>query len=170
MRDKPFPFRFVGGAHQFVSATIIKPLPDKGKAFCTLADGNKICLDLIGVCKLLCPQRAEYLLFRKLPFEQRQIAYPHVGIGYRKKFFVTADKEGTRVAIKNPISEEQKSQWLDKFYRRMSTALYKWSILPPSVIVESRSINKYDYRQPITSAKINYKGISQEQVLSTLSE
>ena len=70
----------------------------------------------------------------------------------------------------NEITRKQKTEWIDKFFRRMSTALYKWSILPPSVIVESRSINKYDYRQPITSAKINYKGISQEQVLSTLSE
>ena len=53
---------------------------------------------------------------------------------------------------------EQKVEWLDKFYRRMSTALYKWSILPPSVIVEARSIIKYDYKQPITSSGINYKG------------
>ena len=72
--------------------------------------------------------------------------------------------------IKNPISEEQKSQWLDKFYRRMSTALYKWSILPPSVIVESRSINKYDYKQPITSSRINYKGLSREEIRTILNE
>ena len=70
----------------------------------------------------------------------------------------------------NEVSKEQKTEWIDKFFRRMSTALYKWSILPPSVIVESRSINKYDYRQPITSARINYKGVSQEQVLSALSD
>ena len=50
----------------------------------------------------------------------------------------------------------------------MSTALYKWSILPPSVIVESRSINKYDYRQPITSSKINYKGVNENYVDLTL--
>ncbi len=56
------------------------------------------------------------------------------------------------------ISLEQKTEWLDKFYRRMSTALYKWSILPPSVIVDARSINKNDYRHPITSSRINYKG------------
>lgn len=60
---------------------------------------------------------------------------------------------------KNNISKEQKTEWLDKFYRRMSTALYKWSILPPSVLVEARSINKSDYRQPITSSRINYKGV-----------
>ena len=70
----------------------------------------------------------------------------------------------------NTISREQKTEWLDKFFRRMSTALYKWSILPPSVIVESRSINKYDYRQPITSGKINYKGVEDEYVNNTLSE
>ena len=52
----------------------------------------------------------------------------------------------------------------------MSTALYKWSILPPSVIVESRSINKYDYRQPITSSRINYKGIDDSEVESILAK
>lgn len=65
---------------------------------------------------------------------------------------------------KNPVSKEQKQEWLDKFYRRMSTALYKWSILPPSVIVDSRSINKYDYKQPITSSHINYKGLSEAEI------
>ena len=65
---------------------------------------------------------------------------------------------------KNSISQEQKQQWLDKFYRRMSTALYKWSILPPSVIVDSRSINKYDYKQPITSSRINYKGLTENVI------
>lgn len=68
----------------------------------------------------------------------------------------------------NEVSEEQKIEWLDKFFRRMSTALYKWSILPPSVIVESRSINKYDYRQPITSSKINYKGVEDKYIEKTL--
>jgi NAD+ synthetase len=64
----------------------------------------------------------------------------------------------------NSVSKEQKIEWLDKFYRRMSTALYKWSILPPSVIVDSRSINKYDYKQPITSSGINYKGLSDSEI------
>ena len=68
----------------------------------------------------------------------------------------------------NDVSQEQKIEWLDKFFRRMSTALYKWSILPPSVIVESRSINKYDYRQPITSSKINYKGVEDSYVDANL--
>ena len=68
----------------------------------------------------------------------------------------------------NNISKEQKIEWLDKFYRRMSTALYKWSILPPSVIVEARSINKFDYRQPITSSKINYKGVLDDYITESL--
>ena len=66
------------------------------------------------------------------------------------------------------ITKEQKIEWLDKFYRRMSTALYKWSILPPSVIVEARSVNKYDYHQPVTSSHINYKGVSDEYIISSL--
>ena len=70
----------------------------------------------------------------------------------------------------NTVSKEQKTQWLDKFYRRMSAALYKWSILPPSVIVDSRSINKYDYKQPITSSRINYKGLAEEDIEKIISE
>ena len=58
------------------------------------------------------------------------------------------------------VNRQQKVEWLNKFYDRMSKALYKWSILPPSVIVESKSINKADYIQPITSGRINYKGYS----------
>ena len=71
---------------------------------------------------------------------------------------------------KNEVSKEQKIEWLDKFYRRMSTALYKWSILPPSVIVDSRSINKYDYKQPITSSRINYKGLTPEEIQDKIEE
>lgn len=69
---------------------------------------------------------------------------------------------------KKKITPETKKEWLDKFYRRMSTALYKWSILPPSVIVEGRSINKGDYRQPITSGKIDYKGQSENEIAQKL--
>lgn len=68
----------------------------------------------------------------------------------------------------NNVSKKQKIEWLDKFYRRMSTALYKWSILPPSVIVEARSINKCDYRQPITSSSINYKGVTEDYISTIL--
>ena len=66
------------------------------------------------------------------------------------------------------ISKKQKIEWLNKFYNRMSKALYKWSILPPSVIVEARSINKFDYRQPITSAGINYRKVSEQYINTAL--
>ena len=68
----------------------------------------------------------------------------------------------------NKISYTQKVKWLDKFYKRMSNALYKWSIMPPSIIVDSRSINKYDYKQPITSSNINYKGISEIEIFEKI--
>lgn len=69
---------------------------------------------------------------------------------------------------KNPISSELKQEWVNKFYSRMSRALYKWSILPPSVIVESKSINKADYNQPVTSCRINYKGHNEEEIQQIL--
>ena len=69
---------------------------------------------------------------------------------------------------KHNISREQKIEWLDKFYRRMSTAFYKWSIMPPYVIAEQHSINSGDYNQPITSVGINYKGVSENYITETL--
>lgn len=71
---------------------------------------------------------------------------------------------------KHKITPEKKCEWLDKFYKRMAAALYKWSILPPSVIVEGRSINKGDYRQPITSGKIDYKGQGVNEIAKKLQE
>ena len=58
---------------------------------------------------------------------------------------------------KMDISKTKKQEWLDKFYRRMSFALFKGSIMPPYPIVDSHSINKNDYWQPVTSCSINYK-------------
>lgn len=66
------------------------------------------------------------------------------------------------------VSKEQKEAWLKKFYGRMSTALFKWSILPPSVIVDGRSINKSDYKQPITSGSINYKEEESDKIAQKL--
>ncbi len=68
------------------------------------------------------------------------------------------------------IDLTQKIEWLDKFYRRMSTSLYKWSILPPSVLVDARSINKNDYRQPITSSHIDYKGLVEEEIKNIIAD
>ncbi|MBO6257153.1 NAD(+) synthase [bacterium] len=57
------------------------------------------------------------------------------------------------------ITSEQKQQWLEKFYRRMASALYKKSIMPTYIIVDSPS---YNFKQPITSGKINYKQESEK--------
>lgn len=64
----------------------------------------------------------------------------------------------------NSVSLEQKEEWLRKFYKRMSTAFYKWSIMPPFVAIEPHSINKFDYVQPITSSGINYIEVSEEYI------
>ena len=63
------------------------------------------------------------------------------------------------------VTPEQKQQWLEKFYRRMGTALYKKSIMPPYVIVDSPS---YNFSQPITSGRINYKNESEETIRAKL--
>lgn len=52
---------------------------------------------------------------------------------------------------KHNTQKATKIAWLDKFFRRMQTALFKWSIMPPAPIVDARSINKTEYNQPITS-------------------
>ncbi len=71
--------------------------------------------------------------------------------------------------MKENISPEQKSQWLEKFFKRMSGAFYKWSIMPPSPIIDARSINKAEYSQPIISSKINYKKTSLDEKIEKLS-
>ncbi|MCQ2739285.1 MAG: NAD(+) synthase [bacterium] len=61
------------------------------------------------------------------------------------------------------ITKEQKKEWIDKFFKRMSSALYKWSIMPPSVIIGDYSINKAIYKHPLTS-RIDYKEKSAEDI------
>lgn len=60
---------------------------------------------------------------------------------------------------KNNITNNQKIEWLDKFYKRMYTSIYKGFILPPATILDAQSILKVDYRQPITINKIKYNDV-----------
>ena len=46
---------------------------------------------------------------------------------------------------------ETKRNWLNKFFKRLNTALYKWYIVPPSPVIDARSINKTEFKQPIIS-------------------
>ena len=68
------------------------------------------------------------------------------------------------------ISKEQKLEWLEKFFRRMSYALYKWSITPPFPIVDRHSINSAEYHQSIITSGVNYNRTSIEEKLSSLSK
>ncbi len=52
---------------------------------------------------------------------------------------------------KHEITLEQKKSWLAKFARRVQLAQFKWTIMPPGPIVDSHSINRNEYVQPITS-------------------
>ena len=55
----------------------------------------------------------------------------------------------------NILDNDTKLKWLNKFFKRMNSALYKWYILPPGPVIDARSINKIEFRQPIIS-NINY--------------
>ena len=52
---------------------------------------------------------------------------------------------------KNILDSSTKRAWLEKFFRRLNTSTYKWYISAPSPIVDSHSINKIEYAQPIVS-------------------
>ncbi len=52
------------------------------------------------------------------------------------------------------VDKTQKEEWIKKFFWKSHCAVYKWHILPPSVITDSHSINLAEYRQPIIS-KVN---------------
>ncbi len=69
----------------------------------------------------------------------------------------------------NSLSKEQKIDWLEKFFRRMSYSQYKWSIMAPAPIVDAHSINKAEYSQPIIASGIDYRKTStkyKKQVLN----
>jgi len=66
-----------------------------------------------------------------------------------------------------PVSSFQKSEWINKFFRRMATSIYKSTIMPPFPIVDSVSINSIEYKQPITS-KINHFRTSLQDKLDEL--
>ena len=51
----------------------------------------------------------------------------------------------------NIVSKEQKEEWIKKFFWKQHCAVFKWHIIPPSVITDINSINSAEYRQPIIS-------------------
>lgn len=69
---------------------------------------------------------------------------------------------------KESVSKAQKQEWLEKFFRRMAYAAYKWSILPPAPIVDARSINKAEFRYPIIASKVNFNKTSEDDKYCSL--
>lgn len=51
----------------------------------------------------------------------------------------------------NELSDEQKKEWINKFFWKQHCAVFKWHIIPPAVITDIHSINSAEYRQPIIS-------------------
>lgn len=51
----------------------------------------------------------------------------------------------------NQISKEQKEEWIKKFFDKVQKAVFKWHLLPPSVIIDSHTINQNEYKHPIIS-------------------
>lgn len=51
----------------------------------------------------------------------------------------------------NNITKEQKEAWILKFFDKSQKAVFKWHLLPPSVIVDVKSINMREYHHPIIS-------------------
>ena len=51
----------------------------------------------------------------------------------------------------NELSQEQKQEWINKFYWKMKCAIYKWHIIPPTVITDINSISSVEYYHPIIS-------------------
>ena len=51
----------------------------------------------------------------------------------------------------NNLSKEQKEEWIKKFFWKQHCAVFKWHILPPSVITDINTINSVEYHQPIIS-------------------
>ncbi len=66
-----------------------------------------------------------------------------------------------------PLTPDTKREWLDKFFKKMSSARFKWTLLPPGVIVDGQSIMKADYQIPIT-ARVKWQGHSRAQIESIL--
>jgi NAD+ synthase (glutamine-hydrolysing) len=67
------------------------------------------------------------------------------------------------------LGTSQKQEWLERFYTRMRTAVFKWWVVPPIILVEGNgSITKTDYHHPITAASINWQSQSAETIKAAL--
>jgi NAD+ synthase/NAD+ synthase (glutamine-hydrolysing) len=64
-----------------------------------------------------------------------------------------------------PLSAEQKAEWLNKFFRRMAKAVFKWFVSPPILMMEGNgSIAKTDYHHPVVAGRICWAGHSEVEI------
>ncbi len=67
--------------------------------------------------------------------------------------------------MRHPLAPGQKQEWLDRFFRRMAAAVFKWWVAPPMIIVEGNgSIAKTDYYHPLTAGRIRWEGTPAEEI------
>lgn len=72
---------------------------------------------------------------------------------------------------RNPISSQQKAEWLKAFFERMSRAVFKWFVAPPILLVEGNgSLAKSDYHHPIVAGRIAWKGHTPEAIDQVLND
>jgi NAD+ synthase (glutamine-hydrolysing) len=68
-----------------------------------------------------------------------------------------------------PLTLDQKTQWLNRFYSRMSANVFKWWLAPPVLLVDGvGSITKTHYHHPIVAGRIRWQGWSQDMITDHL--
>lgn len=68
-----------------------------------------------------------------------------------------------------PLPQSQKQEWIEKFYRLMNAAVFKWHIAPPVLVVDGYGITRSEYRRPIIS-KVHSKQSSLNAIKKSLDE
>jgi hypothetical protein len=67
------------------------------------------------------------------------------------------------------ITPALKTEWLHKFYVRMSRAVFKWFVSPPILMMEGNgSIAKTDYHHPIVAGRIRWEGHTEIEIARSL--
>jgi NAD+ synthetase len=71
----------------------------------------------------------------------------------------------------HPITPDQKVEWLNKFFDRMSKAVFKWFVAPPILITDGGgSIAKSDYHHPIVANRIRWQGHTPSEIQTLLTK
>jgi NAD+ synthase/NAD+ synthase (glutamine-hydrolysing) len=78
-------------------------------------------------------------------------------------------KESFQYEASHAVSAEQKAAWIAHFFKKMTTAVFKWFVVPPVLISDGKgSIAKTDYHHPIVASRIAWMGHSDEAISEVL--